>query len=73
MTYLDFLKEKPILYGSITVNSKEKLGFFKPKFNRYSNNIEYQYYTLNGNIGKGGFTMLRAFNLLNINALKLAS
>ena len=51
--YIDFIKDKPILKGRIGVNGKVKYGYFKPEFNRYSNNIDYQYYTENWNKGKG--------------------
>lgn len=69
MNYILFLQEKPILTGCITVNGKTKQGIFKPSWNKYSNSLEYAYYTKNGNKGAGGFTMMRAYNLMNSGCL----
>ena len=69
--YIDFIKDKPILKGRIGVNGKVKYGYFKPEFNRYSNNIDYQYYTPKMKKGKGGFTLYKAYCLLQRNILEL--
>lgn len=64
-----FVKNPPILKGYISVNGKTKNGYFKPEFNRYSNNIAYRYYTENWRKGTGGFTLKKAFDLVNLNIL----
>lgn len=69
--YIDFIKDMPMLKGRIGVNGKIKYGYFKPEFNRYSNKIDYQYYTEKGNKGKGGFTMYKAYQLLKLNILEI--
>lgn len=63
MTYLEFAKTKPTLYGAITVNNTSKIGMFKPEWSRHSGQIDYAYYTFKGNKGKGGFTMMKAYKL----------
>ena len=65
MNYLEFLSAKPVLFGSTMHNGKQKIGSYQPAFNRYSNRIEYQFYTEKGNKGKGGFTLKRAFDLFS--------
>ncbi len=71
MTYTEFCKEKPILYGTITVNGKQKIGSFKPLHNPHSNSIAYHYYTFTGNMGAGGFTLKRAYDLFSKKRLSL--
>lgn len=64
-TYLEFMRNPPqILYGQINVNGKAKFGEFRYTFNYFSNCWIYQYYTLKGKKGTGGFTVKRALNLL---------
>ncbi len=62
-TYKDFVHSPVRLYGQITVNGKSKIGEFRPKWSRYSNQLEYAYFTPKGNKGTGGFTMAKAFQL----------
>ena len=71
MNYIEFSSQRPVLAGSITVNGRNKGGIFKAEYNRWSNSIDYAYYTEKGNKGKGGFTLKRAFALMNAGILKL--
>lgn len=71
MTYTEFCKEKPILYGTIRVDGKNKIGSFKPLYNPHSNSIAYHYYTFNGNAGHGGFTLRKAYDLFSKNRLSI--
>jgi len=61
--FLKFAKSPPILYGQITVNDKTKIGCFKPLWNKYSNQLDYAYFTPKGKKGTGGFTLKRAYDL----------
>jgi len=63
MTYLEFAKAPVRLYGQITVNGKSKIGQFRPHWSVYTNQLEYAYFTPNGNKGTGGFTLKRAYDL----------
>jgi len=67
--FIEFAHKPMKLYGQITVNGKSKIGEFKPEWSRYSNQLEYQYYTPNGRKGTGGFTLKRAFDLFNAGRL----
>lgn len=69
MEYMQFLHEKPVLYGQIVVNDRSKIGHFKPGWNKYTNAVNYQYYTEKGRKGSGGFSLQRAYHLLNCNQL----
>lgn len=71
MEYQQFAKEKPILYGSITVDGKSKIGCFKPEWWHHSNSLGYTYYSPKGNKGKGGFTFHRAYVLFINGALSV--
>ena len=71
MNYLQFIQQKPILTGRITVNGKQKEGVFIPLWSRYSNSMVYHYHTPKGNKGSGGFTMMRAYSLLNNGILSI--
>ena len=68
----EFKKEKPALWGSIRKDGSSKFGQFKPKFNKYSNKIEYAYYTEKGNRGTGGFTINKAWDLYQKGKLRLS-
>ena len=48
MTLLDILQIKPTLYGSIMVKGSQKIGSFKPTYNKYTNTVQYTYYTEKG-------------------------
>lgn len=63
MSYVSFLKQKPVLYGNITVNGVGKFGMFRATYNPLTNKDDYQFYTLKGKKGKGGFTMDKAYSL----------
>lgn len=69
MTYLEFVKSPPVLFGQITCNGKGKIGEFKPLWNHWSNSLCYQYFTPKGRKGIGGFTLQRAYNLFTRNQL----
>jgi len=69
--FLEFAKKPPILEGSICVNGKQKEGIFKPKWNKWSNTLCYQYYTFNDRMGSGGFTLMKAYKLLELNVLTI--
>lgn len=64
MTQLEFIKSTPVLYGWIMDNGVQRIGSFRPLFNKYTNSVAYAYYTPKGNKGKGGFTIGRGFTLL---------
>ena len=68
-TYAEFAHKAETLYGQITVNGKSKIGQFRPTWSRYTNQLEYCYFTPQGNKGTGGFTMHRAFNLFQMGKL----
>lgn len=70
-TYNSFQKERPILYGSIMVNGREKIGMFRAEYNPYSNKQDYRFYSPQGNKGQGGFTIDRAFALYQEGRLSL--
>jgi len=58
-------KELPlILYGQMQLNGKTKIGSFHYGYNKWSNKMEYLYYTPKGNKGTGGFTIQRALQLM---------
>ena len=61
--YHDFVQKNKTLYGTIRINGKDKYGMFKTKYNKYSDTTEYRYHTLNGRLGSGGFTMMKAYML----------
>nr|DAL97766.1 MAG TPA: hypothetical protein [Caudoviricetes sp.] len=63
MSYLSFVKERPVLYGNIVVNGVGKFGMFRSTYNPLTNKDEYQYFTLKGKKGTGGFTMDKAYSL----------
>lgn len=71
MTYSEFAKQTPILYGQINVCEKSKIGQFRPEWNRYTNSLHYQYYSFSGNKGEGGFTLIKAFKLFEGNRLSI--
>lgn len=65
MTYLDFIQNKPVLYGStIGNNGKQYIGSYSATFNKYTNNIAYAYVSAKGRMNKNMmFTIKRAFDL----------
>jgi uncharacterized protein YifE (UPF0438 family) len=67
--FKDFVHKPEKLFGQITVNGKSKIGEFRPSWSKYTNQLEYSYYTPQGNKGTGGFTMKRAFVLFNAGKL----
>ncbi|HEY0088825.1 MAG TPA: hypothetical protein VGB37_08275 [Candidatus Lokiarchaeia archaeon] len=71
MSLINFIKNPPeVLYGKIELgNYKEKFGMFKLGWNKYSNNETYHYYTLNGRKGSDGFTIKKAYELIQKNQL----
>jgi hypothetical protein len=69
ITFSEFAHSPQILYGQITVNGKSKIGQFRPKWSRYTNQLEYCYFTPQGNKGTGGFTLKKAFNLFVLGRL----
>lgn len=71
MTLLDILQNKPTLYGSIMVKGSQKIGSFRPRYNKYTNTIQYAYYTEKGNRGQGGFSLNTGYHLLNRGQLSL--
>lgn len=71
MDFPTFAKEKPVLYGQITVNGKSKIGHFKPIWHSLTNTLQYIYHSPKGRKGKEGFTLKRAFDLLSNNRLSL--
>lgn len=71
MTLLEILTTKPILYGWALCNGAQKIGTFKPKYNKYTNTIQYRYYTERGNIGQCGFSLKRGYELLTKGQLSL--
>lgn len=71
MTLLDLLQNKPTLYGFIMVKGSQKIGSFRPKYNKYTNTIQYAFYTEKGNRSQGGFSLAKGFNLLNRGQLSL--
>jgi hypothetical protein len=58
------MSEIKILYGTISVKGKQKIGSFRLEYNKYSDRMEYLYYTEKGHKGTGGFSMLMASLLL---------
>lgn len=74
MTYLDFIQQKPILYGSTTdQNYKQRIGTYKPCFNKYTNTICYFFMNSNGRKTQYGFTLKRAFDLFTSGKLSTDS
>jgi hypothetical protein len=73
MQYIEFTKKPPVLYGQITVNGKSKIGSFRAEWNHLMNALTYQYYSPNGRKGTGGFSLWKAFVLLNNNQLSTNS
>lgn len=71
MKYIQFIHQRPALSGSITVNGRSKSGIFMPEWSKYSNSIIYRYHTDRGNKGTGGFSLNRAFFLLNCGRLSI--
>lgn len=71
LTYAQFSEQKPTLWGSILVNRKVKFGKFLPRWNKYSNSLNYMYFTETGNRGSGGFTLRKAYELLCNGSLSL--
>jgi hypothetical protein len=69
MTYFSFLDTAPILYGTIIVNGKCKIGQFKPEWNYLTNSLVYRYYTHKDNKGTGGFSTKKAFALFTAGCL----
>lgn len=69
MNYLSFLNDAPVLYGPIIVNTKCKIGQFKPEWNYLTNSLVYKYYTHKGNKGAGAFSTKRAFHLFTSGSL----
>ena len=69
MTYPEFAKSRPVLFGQIVCNGKVKIGEFRPSWNRWSNSATYQYFTPKGKKGAGGFTLQRAFKLFSTGQL----
>ncbi len=71
ISLINFIKNPPkILYGKINLGDyKEKFGMFKLGWNKYSNSETYHYYTLNGRKGSGGFTVRKAYELIQKNQL----
>lgn len=65
MDYSTFVKRPPVLYGQITVNGKSKIGSFRAEWNPLMNALTYRHYSPNGRKGTGGFTLWKAFVLLN--------
>lgn len=66
MTFPEFSKTKPVLYGSINHNGKQKIGSFVPKWVGLSNSLNY---ILNGRKGNPGFTLKRAWELFEAKRL----
>lgn len=64
-SYIEFTKNPPTLYGHITINGKSKIGSFRPEWNHKINALAYCYYSPKGRKGQGGFTLWKAFVLLN--------
>lgn len=76
LNYLQFIKQKPLpmLYGAIRMdNGQVKFGFFKAKWNKWSNTMCYQYYTMKGNKGAGGFNLAAAYNGYANGSLKVVN
>jgi hypothetical protein len=70
-SFPEFARKLPILYGQIMFNGNCKIGSFRPSWNKYTNSKTYNYFTPEGNRGKGGFTLMRAWNLLKSGGLSL--
>ena len=68
---IEVFKQEPpdTLYGQITVNGKSKIGSFRREYNKWSDRIEYAYYTPKGHKGTGGFTTAKALHLHSIGNL----
>lgn len=69
MTYSEFAKETPVLYGYMMANGKQLIGVFKPIWNKYSNTLCYFYMGKNGRKTKYGMTLIRTFSLVEMNRL----
>ncbi|NDV68637.1 hypothetical protein [Dysgonomonas sp. 25] len=70
MTYFEFIKEKPTLYGSTTdQNYKQRIGTYQPCFNKYTNTMCYFFMAKNGRKTQYGFTLKRAFHLFRFGKL----
>lgn len=64
MTYSEFAKETPVLYGYMMANGKQLIGVFKPSWNKYTNSCNYFYMGKNGRKTKYGMTLLKTFSLV---------
>lgn len=71
LSYIQFIKLTPILYGQIHVNGHIKIGSFRSTWNKYTNSFQYLYFTPNGNKGSGGFTLTKAYQLYKANKLHI--
>lgn len=69
MTYSEFTKETPVLYGYMMANGRQLIGTFKPIWNKYSNSLCYFYVGKNGRKSKYGMTLTKTFNLVSANRL----
>ena len=69
MTYSEFAKTTPVLYGYMMANGKQLIGTFKPLWNKYSNSCNYFYMGKNGRKTKYGMTLTKTFNLISANRL----
>ena len=72
ISYPEFARQKPVLYGQImSANGVSKIGSFRPVWNKWSNSMVYNYYSPQGNKGKGGFTLMRAWKMLQSGGLSV--
>lgn len=69
MTYSEFANKKPVLYGQIMDNGKSKIGSFQADWQAITNSVVYFYHTHEGNKGKGGFTLMKAYQLFKAGRL----
>lgn len=62
LSFRDFARNPPVLYGQITVNGKCRIGSFRTRWDKHAG-FCYGYYTEGGRRGSGGFTLGRAYRL----------
>ena len=73
MQYLEFAQTKPTLKRDVInpINGKDETEIFKPFWNRYSNTLCYFRLSKIGRKTTFGYTLKRAFDLLQNDKLEL--
>jgi hypothetical protein len=72
MSYLEFMQQKPVLFGSTMSGERQYIGSYETDFNKYSNRLDYCYVSEKGRMNKNmGFSLRHAFSLYQNGQLSL--